>query len=507
MISDWIQVVGRFHPLLVHLPIGLLAGLAALEIAATTRRSAISRQSVSILGWLAAGTAAIAATTGWVLGGEEGYGGSTLANHRLLGIAIAACSVTLAVLHSASRRGERPIALNAYRAALAAALVLLFPAGHLGSVLTRGDGFLTAPLDARNSAAGEAAPASSYAKVIAPLLAARCSACHGKAKRKGGLSLVDPDGIVAGGIDGPVLVPGSPDESELLRRLRLPEDQKDHMPPRGKAQPTSEEVRLIERWIAAGAAFEGTVPGLVPERAVPPASPAAIAALERALVHVEPIAQGSSLLWIDFAAAAAQTGDAEAMALLEPVVVQIADLSLGRCEFTDATLGLVARMSHLRRLDLRETSVTDAGIAALARHASLEQLSLVRTRLTDAAVDSLSTLPAIRRLHLWRSGVGAEALARLRETRPTVAIDAGDAPDGSALETEPEIRLTSAAPVPGAPSGTDPLLPINAACPVSGSAVDPAFRVVFRGRVVGFCCAKCPAQFWAEPEKYASKLP
>jgi YHS domain-containing protein len=44
-------------------------------------------------------------------------------------------------------------------------------------------------------------------------------------------------------------------------------------------------------------------------------------------------------------------------------------------------------------------------------------------------------------------------------------------------------------------------------CPVSGSAVDANYRVVFRGRVIGFCCAKCPTQFWANPAQYESKLP
>jgi hypothetical protein len=37
--------------------------------------------------------------------------------------------------------------------------------------------------------------------------------------------------------------------------------------------------------------------------------------------------------------------------------------------------------------------------------------------------------------------------------------------------------------------------------------VNKKFLVVFEGRVIGFCCNKCPGEFWADPEKFRSKLP
>jgi YHS domain-containing protein len=42
---------------------------------------------------------------------------------------------------------------------------------------------------------------------------------------------------------------------------------------------------------------------------------------------------------------------------------------------------------------------------------------------------------------------------------------------------------------------------------VTGKLVDPAYQVVFKGKLVGFCCPKCPEAFWADPTKYESKLP
>jgi YHS domain-containing protein/mono/diheme cytochrome c family protein len=355
--------------------------------------------------------------------------------------------------------------------------------------------------------AASASP-SSYASVIAPIFAARCSACHGETKPKGKLCLSRPASIVAGGEDGPVLGAGRPSESEIVRRVSAPLADPDHMPPEEKPQPSAEEIRALETWIAAGAPFEGEVAGLVAPRAAAPAivvaaaDPHAIATLEGALVHVERLARDSNLLWVDFAAVAASTDDALAARLLEPVRAQVAELSLARSAVGDATLATLARMPNLRRLDLRGTKVTSAGLVALAADAHLEDLVLAQTSLSDAAVEPLLAMRALKRVHLWNAGLSTDAVARLRRERPSLHVDAGDAVAAASTETEPAIQLTHEAPLAEGPGP-----PVNTVCPVSGKPVDPRYKLVHDGRVIGFCCPNCPAEFSAHPEKYALKKP
>ncbi|MBI1849304.1 MAG: hypothetical protein HYR85_03065 [Planctomycetes bacterium] len=505
MLTEWVRVFGRLHPILLHLPIGLLGGLAALEFVTLFRKGIVSRGAISIVAWLTAASAVMSATTGWVLSDEAGYGGDTLETHEWLGISVAAASVVVALLHALSRGGTRVPVLAAYRVALVATMGGLLPAGHFGSTLVRGEGFLTEPLRAEDAVSATAT--STYARLIAPIFSARCMTCHSESKKKGGLTLENEAGIIGGGVDGAVIVEGKPEQSEMIKRLRLPESDRDHMPPKGKGQPTAEEIGRIEAWIAAGAPFEGNVPGLEPEPPIAPPDPNAVARLEQALVHVEAQAQGSNLLWIDFAGAAAKTTDATAAELLTPLLDQVEQLSLGHCGITDATMALVAQMRHLRRLDVRATGVTDAGIAALAHHEKLEELILVQTKLTDAAVSHLAALPALKRVYLWHSGVSEDVALKLHEQRASLEIEAGDVRDAAVVETEKDLQLTNTAPVAGAPPGAEVLAPVNTTCPVTDRAVDPAYRIVYKGRVVGFCCPKCPPQFWADPEKYASKLP
>ena len=90
---------------------------------------------------------------------------------------------------------------------------------------------------------------------VQPLLAQRCYRCHGPDKAEGGLKLNDRDRALAELDSGQrAIVPGKPEESELLRRVAST-DEASRMPPEGKPL-KAEEIELLSRWIAAGAAWK-----------------------------------------------------------------------------------------------------------------------------------------------------------------------------------------------------------------------------------------------------------
>jgi uncharacterized membrane protein len=225
-LADLLMFFGRLHPLLLHLPIGFLAALAALEGLARLRRRAAATDAVVALAWLAAAAAVSSAITGLTLSYEPGYGGDTLSLHMWLGIAVAAASVIVALL------AGRPRARAAYVAALLVTLGLLLPAGHLGASLTHGENFLFEPFRADRAAPAETRLTATYSQAVAPLFEQYCHACHGPAKARGGLALHTPESIRA----GEVVVPGKPAESKMLVRLRLPLEHEDHMPPADRSR-------------------------------------------------------------------------------------------------------------------------------------------------------------------------------------------------------------------------------------------------------------------------------
>ncbi|MCB9937432.1 MAG: DUF1553 domain-containing protein [Planctomycetaceae bacterium] len=86
---------------------------------------------------------------------------------------------------------------------------------------------------------------------LRPLLIARCGECHGPQVQKGGLRLDARHTAFKGGDSGEVIVPGSSDESELLRRVSS-DDADERMPPDGMPL-AKDEIELLTRWIDSGA--------------------------------------------------------------------------------------------------------------------------------------------------------------------------------------------------------------------------------------------------------------
>jgi len=89
---------------------------------------------------------------------------------------------------------------------------------------------------------------------IRPLLIDNCFSCHGpdSASRKADLRLDQREAA----IDRGVLVPGKPEESELIARIHS-EDAETLMPPASSHKKlTPEQKSLLTRWIAAGAEYQ-----------------------------------------------------------------------------------------------------------------------------------------------------------------------------------------------------------------------------------------------------------
>jgi len=91
-----------------------------------------------------------------------------------------------------------------------------------------------------------------FAKDIQPLLETRCLECHNPGKVKGDLLMDTLANMVKGGEAGPSIVPGKPEESELLKRISLEKGHDDIMPPKGEPF-TAGQIGAIKQWIAEGA--------------------------------------------------------------------------------------------------------------------------------------------------------------------------------------------------------------------------------------------------------------
>jgi uncharacterized membrane protein len=94
-----------------------------------------------------------------------------------------------------------------------------------------------------------------YQELILPIFESKCNKCHNEEKSKGDLRMDTHELMLKGGEGEPgkTVIPGKPDESLAISRIKLPIDDDDHMPPEGKYQMTEEETALLHWWIQEGA--------------------------------------------------------------------------------------------------------------------------------------------------------------------------------------------------------------------------------------------------------------
>jgi hypothetical protein len=273
----------------------------------------------------------------------------------------------------------------------------------------------------------------SFVTDIAPILESRCLECHGPKKQKGKLRL---DSAADAFKEDYVIVKGDAEESELLLRITLPEDDDDIMPPKGDPL-TEAEQNLIRDWINGGATWpEGLVigpkeePGSQiaidwPEEHTPSdAETAAIAKLNGMGISVRPIAQNSKWLTANLRVYSGELNDD----LLETLgtIVGLVDLNLASTGIDDAQLGKLGTLKNLMTLHLENTKVTDAGLKHLSQMEYLHYLNLYGNAITDDGLASLDELKRLRKLYLWQTKVTQAGVAKLAEAIPGIDINTGE---------------------------------------------------------------------------------
>ena len=537
---DTLLLLGRFHPLLVHLPIGLIVLLAFLELLACWPRLQRANASAGAILALAVPASIVTAVCGLLLSTGGSYEERLLQWHKCTGIAVATMCVALGLVYW---RGWRTL----YRAGLLVTFGVVIVASHFGGSLTHGSDYLARyapePLRRLLGGSGSAAPAANaqvplaerrvFADVIQPVLADNCISCHGPEKSKAGLRLDTHRGLLKGSEHGPVVVAGKAADSEMIKRLVLPLGNEDHMPPQGKPQPSGEQVALLKWWVDAGTPGdkkigELRVPGAIQEAldrrfgaALASGGPPRLAAKPKPLVAALPIAEkisddldialgplSQNDPWLQCNASIAGTnfGDRD-LAALAPLAANLRWLDLAGTAVTDASMAQVGAMRHLTRLHLQHTAVTDSGVARLGGLGELESLNLYGTAVTDAALETLKRLPKLRQLYLWQSKVtpeAAQAFADAQVDKEQIAKWQGEIEQLQAQIRDQHMDVDVGAPASAA-AAPGPIA-INTVCPVSRKPADRLKTTVHDGKLVAFCCDDCKATFIKDPKPYLERL-
>ncbi|WP_149277614.1 c-type cytochrome domain-containing protein [Pareuzebyella sediminis] len=446
------QLMGRLHPLVVHLPIGFI--ILGLLLQWYDRKTKHHNAVISLI-YLWAGTFAIlACITGYLQYMGEGYSFDTVKWHLWAGIATAIFSF---VMYSKVKgtKAFAPISKIPMGILSFIFLFLISFTGHLGGNITHGEDYLIEPLpNSVRSALGfdtyedkeialnedNWSESLIYEDVVAPILNNRCVSCHNPKKNKGELLLDSAEGMLKGGESGETLLAENAEKSELFKRMNLPVSDEDHMPPEEKTQPSKEELLLIGAWLDAGHPFKGTIgeAGMAkelfepffpkkhdfdyPDIEVAEAHIDSINVIKKNNIHVDRISKATNFLTVSCINDPSFT-DAD-FELLQPIAQQIAVLDLGGTQVTDAIFEKLAILPHLTVLKIDNTQVTGTNIGLLAPSNYLKLINLTATKFQKVHLNALEQFKALKKVYLYRTGIDASGVKTLNNGQ--IIIDYGD---------------------------------------------------------------------------------
>lgn len=442
------EFIAHFHPVLVHLPIGILLLAILMQWLSQKEKYAALKEAVSIAFLAGAISAVLSCITGWLLSSGGEYDETILSLHQWMGIFVAFASVS-GYLFSI-QKNESLLKLVSV-----SILILVTITGHLGGTLTHGEGYLTKSFSsgtkdslAVNKTITNAQEAMVYSDIIQPMLQQKCYNCHGKSKQKGGLRLDSEEFILKGGKNGAVLHAGNKDSSEIYKRVVLDPLEEKHMPPKGKPQLTEQERVLLQWWIESGSAFNKKAKELnqtvqikaaltalekqtvaviknadIPRQLVSKAADTVLAAMHKKGITILPVAENSNYLSANFVNL--PRWDASAAGLLVQVKEQLLWLKIPRAKLNENEWKTIASLDHLTQLNAAHSNISDSVLAQLSPLKQLQYLNLVDTKVTVKGLLQLKGIASLKNIYLGQTRISQQDYINLKNSFPKAMIDTG----------------------------------------------------------------------------------
>jgi len=423
-------MLGRTHPLWLHLPIGILAAVMIAYFSLERPSSHVLIKT--LLNWTAT-TALISAIAGMMLAAEpNAYQVETIQWHKHAGTAFA---VLCYVLSPAYRHSAGAI----FNILLLLTAIAVIITGHLGGIITHGEQFLVPdPTPEASQYSENTGVKGVYETAVLPVLQSKCTGCHNEKKTKGNLNMADTLSFLKGGKNGPAIVWGKPDESLLWKRIHLHPEDEYHMPPKERSQLNDQEIDILSSWIKECNSFLTSATKISKESKLQKylntgedqitreysflsADPKILQSLNTPYRNIRPEFTGSPALSASYFLASYYT--TKRLEEILQVKAQLTSLNLSGMPVTDKDLDIIAKCQEITKLQLNRTLITSQGLIKLKSLSRLESLSISGTACDKNAEQLWSSLPHLSVVYAGETAISQKDIDKWKSVFPRIKFE------------------------------------------------------------------------------------
>jgi len=406
---ELLKYLGKFHPLVLHLPIGSLLMTFLLLLVSRFQKTGLEKAIRIGVDFSFAG-ALMAALMGYLLSLDEAYDFDSLKFHFWAGIITLILSFSLCVLHR--MKGKENIFFGSYLLTLFALTV----AGHKGGQITHGEDYLsTAELFEKPKLIVQKDSIDYYKEVVHVIFEDKCISCHNANKSKSELRLDRYDLMLKGGERGSMFDVQNPNQGRLVQYISLPKKDKLHMPPKNKSQLSKKEKWLLNHWATSGAYLKEGKVSLVKnedlksnvmsflgtDEQVKAAGRSDLAKLLAKGFRIKPNALHDNLLRIKYMKSRL---NGDHLKTLLKVKNQLIELDVSNTNFSDEMADVLGDFPRLKVLRLDQTQISDDALNYL-KNTALEVLNLCNTMVTHQGVQNLLKVNPPKKIYAWNTAI------------------------------------------------------------------------------------------------------
>ncbi|GAB1857551.1 ribonuclease inhibitor [Flavobacteriaceae bacterium MHTCC 0001] len=455
---DFVLFLGRFHPLVVHLPIGFLMFAFFLELLGRKEKFKPVTAAIPVALCLGFGSAVVACILGYMLSLSGDYEEAMLDNHFWFGVLTTVIVFIAWLIRIDKIKLPEANKVKANVSALTLIIILISVTGHYGGNLTHGSDYLTKYAPFNNNEKEQLVKiekvedAVVFNHLVQPILDDKCMGCHSKSKKKGGLSFQDSLSITKGGKTGETVVAGKSSDSEMIKRVLLDPEHEDFMPPEGKTPLTEEEVAILTYWIDnAHASFSSKIAvvetpenvmhiasnmlgikGVVPHRKN--TSLPSVSVIEDAVIqdiksegfNVRELVFDSNIFEVVLPSYNTHMGTDDLSVKLEKlskIKDNILWLYIEDNDLQNNHLQTISAFKNLQKLVINRNPVEDSGINHLTNLKSLTSLNVYGTKITDNSLPIFSKIQNLEKVYAWDTKITESTLKNYKsDTFPDIII-------------------------------------------------------------------------------------